>query len=121
MGGRRSAEPAGNAYGGLRSEGRCGDVEGLLLQHHEVVAPAHRGYGREVRWFAVDYSNYCTTERTNRPTRKRTEIALEMVGQLEHEGHFPQARYAFDNGSIRRILHNLRTTEWVLRVCVWGR
>jgi hypothetical protein len=30
--------------------------------------------------------------------RKRTEIALEIVQQLEQEGHFPQASYAFDNG-----------------------
>ena len=30
--------------------------------------------------------------------RKRTEIAREIVQQLEDEGHFPQAHYAFDNG-----------------------
>jgi hypothetical protein len=30
--------------------------------------------------------------------KKRTEIALEIVQQLEHEGHFPLAHYAFDNG-----------------------
>jgi hypothetical protein len=30
--------------------------------------------------------------------KTRTEIALEMVAQLEQEGHFPQANYAFDNG-----------------------
>jgi len=30
--------------------------------------------------------------------RKRTEIAVEIVRQLEAEGHFPQAHYAFDNG-----------------------
>src|SRR5262252_637131 len=30
--------------------------------------------------------------------KKRTEIALEVVQQLEQEGHFPQAHYAFDNG-----------------------
>ena len=30
--------------------------------------------------------------------KKRTEIALEIVQQLEQEGHFPQAHYAFDNG-----------------------
>ena len=30
--------------------------------------------------------------------RKRTEIAREIVPQLEDEGHFPQANYAFDNG-----------------------
>ena len=30
--------------------------------------------------------------------KQRTEMALEMVPQLEQEGHFPQAHYAFDNG-----------------------
>jgi DDE superfamily endonuclease len=30
--------------------------------------------------------------------KKRTEIVIEMVRQLEEEGHFPQADYAFDNG-----------------------
>jgi hypothetical protein len=30
--------------------------------------------------------------------KKRTGIALEIVQQLEQEGHFPQAHYAFDNG-----------------------
>ena len=30
--------------------------------------------------------------------KKRTEIAREIVTQLEQEGHFPQAHYAFDNG-----------------------
>lgn len=30
--------------------------------------------------------------------KKRTEIALEMVKQIEAEGLFPEANYAFDNG-----------------------
>ena len=30
--------------------------------------------------------------------KKRTELALDIVQQLEQEGHFPQAHYAFDNG-----------------------
>jgi hypothetical protein len=30
--------------------------------------------------------------------KKRTEIALAIVQQLEQEGHFPRAHYAFDNG-----------------------
>src|SRR5262245_54678148 len=33
-----------------------------------------------------------------RGDEKRTAIALELVQQLDHEGHFPQAHYAFDNG-----------------------
>jgi hypothetical protein len=30
--------------------------------------------------------------------KKRTEMALEIVQQLEPAGHFPLAHYAFDNG-----------------------
>ena len=33
-----------------------------------------------------------------RAYKKRTEIVVEMVAQLEEEGKFPQADYAFDNG-----------------------
>ena len=34
----------------------------------------------------------------DREYKKRTEIALELVQQIEHECHFPDANYAFDNG-----------------------
>jgi hypothetical protein len=30
--------------------------------------------------------------------RKRTTIAVEMVREIEAEGHVPAAQYAFDNG-----------------------
>ena len=33
-----------------------------------------------------------------RTYRKRTELVVEVVQQLETEGEFPQAHYAFDNG-----------------------
>src|SRR5262244_2965638 len=152
------------------------DADALLPLHRQVVAPAHRGRGREVlsldwtyahhergpkiwgvkkAWDHVarrmaPYQTIVTAVITNRerldgievvvqqPDRyeeevaylqetvqesyaqmeaargrvlelfhhllhrlgykKRTEIALEMVQQLEREGHFPQAHYAFDNG-----------------------
>jgi hypothetical protein len=35
-----------------------------------------------------------------RRDKQRTEIALELVQQLEREGHCPQAHYAFDNGGL---------------------
>lgn len=40
--------------------------------------------------------------------RKRTEIAVELVQQIEAEGHFPQAGYAFDNGVL-----TLELTRWI--------
>jgi hypothetical protein len=36
--------------------------------------------------------------------KKRTEIAREIVTQLEREGHFPQAHYAFDHGVLNLAL-----------------
>jgi hypothetical protein len=39
--------------------------------------------------------------------RKRTELAVEIVRQLEAEGHFPQAPYAFDNGVLTLELTRL--------------
>ena len=36
--------------------------------------------------------------------RKRTEIAVEIVRQLETEGQFPDADYAFDQGVLSRPL-----------------
>jgi hypothetical protein len=39
--------------------------------------------------------------------RKRTEIAVEIVEQLEKEGNFPQANYAFDNSLLSLPLTQL--------------
>jgi hypothetical protein len=39
--------------------------------------------------------------------RKRTERVVEIVRQLEVEGHFPQAHYAFDNGVLSLPLTRL--------------
>lgn len=39
--------------------------------------------------------------------RKRTEIAVEIVRQLETEGQFPQAHYVFDNGVLSLPLTQL--------------
>jgi hypothetical protein len=39
--------------------------------------------------------------------RKRTEMAVDMVRQLEAEGEFPQADYAFDCGVLSRPLTEL--------------
>jgi hypothetical protein len=51
--------------------------------------------------------------------RKRTELALEVVRELEAEGHFPQAHYAFDNSVLHLELTHLiesRGKHWVSEV-----
>jgi len=48
--------------------------------------------------------------------KKRTEIVVEMVAQLEEEGKFPQADYAFDNGVLTLELTRLiesKGKHWV--------
>jgi len=51
--------------------------------------------------------------------KKRTEIALAIVQQLEQEGQFPQAHYAFDNGlltlELTRYLESV-DKHWVSEV-----
>ena len=51
--------------------------------------------------------------------RKRMEIAVEIVGQLEAEGQFPQAHYAFDKGVLTLELTRLiesRGKHWVSEI-----
>jgi hypothetical protein len=51
-----------------------------------------------------------------REYKKRTQIALELVQQIEHEGHFADANYAFDNGVLSLELTGyieLRGKQWV--------
>ena len=48
--------------------------------------------------------------------KKRTEIVVEVVAQLEEEGKFPQADYAFDNGVLTLELTRLiesKGKHWV--------
>ena len=51
--------------------------------------------------------------------RKRTEIAVDIVRQLEEEGHFPKADYAFDNGVLTVKLTQLieqQNKHWVSEI-----
>jgi len=51
--------------------------------------------------------------------KKRTEIAVELVRQIEDEGRFPEAHYAFDNGVLTLELTRLiesRGKHWVTEI-----
>jgi hypothetical protein len=54
-----------------------------------------------------------------RAYKKRTEIVVEMVKQLEAEGNFPQADYAFDNGvltvELTRVIES-KGKHWVSEI-----
>jgi hypothetical protein len=51
--------------------------------------------------------------------KKRTEIVVEMVAQLEAEGNFPHADYAFDNGvltvELTRVIES-KGKHWVSEI-----
>jgi len=51
--------------------------------------------------------------------RKRTEMAVEIVRQIESEGQFPKADYAFDNGvltlDLTRLIEN-QGKHWVSEI-----
>jgi hypothetical protein len=51
--------------------------------------------------------------------KKRTEVVVEMVKQLEEEGNFPQADYAFDNGvltlDLTRVIES-KDKHWVSEI-----
>jgi hypothetical protein len=59
--------------------------------------------------------------------RQRTEMAVEIVRQIEAEGHYPQADYAFDHGVLTRPLTELIESSgkhWIseiecTRLIVW--
>ena len=51
--------------------------------------------------------------------KKRTEMAVEMVKQIESEGNYPQADYAFDQGVLTVALTNLiesKGKHWVSEI-----
>jgi hypothetical protein len=51
--------------------------------------------------------------------RQRTAIAVEVVREIEAEGHFPAAQYAFDNGVLTRDLTRViesAGTHWVSEI-----
>jgi hypothetical protein len=51
--------------------------------------------------------------------KKRTELAVDLVQQIEEEGQFPEAHYAFDNGVLTLRLTRLiesRDKHWVSEI-----
>jgi hypothetical protein len=83
----------------------CLDGGAVIIQQPHVCAE-EMAYVREtvqdsyeqmaqVRGRLLELCHHLTHRRAY---KKRTEIALESARQLEGEGHFPQANYAFDNG-----------------------
>jgi hypothetical protein len=82
-----------------------------LIDGREVVVQPPALPEEEAYWCATAQDSYEQMEAgrgrllallphllPRRAYRTRTEVALEVVMQLEQEGHFPAAPYAFDHG-----------------------
>ncbi|MGH9855527.1 MAG: IS701 family transposase, partial [Blastocatellia bacterium] len=70
----------------------------------------------QVRKRIVELLSY---RRNRQAYRKRTEMAVEIVREIEDEGHFPEANYAFDNGVLTLDLTRLieeRDKHWVSEI-----
>jgi hypothetical protein len=79
----------------------------------QMTAKANYEQMVEVQQRLLELLHYQLHRRTY---RKRTELVIEMVRQLEAEGHFPHANYAFDNGVLTVALTRLieqRGKHWV--------
>jgi hypothetical protein len=79
----------------------------------QMTAKANYAQMVEVQHRLLELLHYQLHRRTY---RQRTELVIEMVRQLEAEGHFPHANYAFDNGVLTVDLTRLieqRGKHWV--------
>src|SRR5262249_50804816 len=65
-----------------------------------VLSRPERGSSLRVTFVMIPTLESNVSQHTlqNPSYKKRTEIALDIVQQLEQEGHFPDAHYAFDHG-----------------------
>ena len=92
-----------------RIDGRDVVVQDPLDLHAEEAylhEPANTSYEQmtAVRQRLLELLHHQLPRRSD---RKRTELAIDIVRQLEAEGQFSQAHYAFDNGVLRVDLTRL--------------
>jgi hypothetical protein len=82
------------------------DPKGLEAEVASLKATAQESYEQmaqaQPRWLELLHDHRHRLE-----YRKRTEMAVEIVRQLEGEGQFPEAPYAFDNGVLTLELTRL--------------
>ncbi len=81
-----------------------------------MTAKEHYEQMEQVRERLLELFHY---QKNRLAYRKRTEIAVEIVSQLESEGQFPDADYAFDQGILSRPLTELieaHKKHWVTEI-----
>jgi hypothetical protein len=89
---------------GLAVEVQVPDFSEEELEYLRVTKQDAYTEMEAVRKRIVELVSY---ERNRLAYRKRTEMAVEIVRQIESEGQFPKADYAFDNGVLTLDLTRL--------------
>lgn len=85
-------------------------------EYLKVTAKSHYDDLEQVRARLIELLHY---HKNRLEYRKRTEIAVEIVRQVEMEGQFPTADYAFDNGVLTVELTTVIETagkHWVSEI-----
>lgn len=101
---------------GLAVEVQQPDFAEAELEYLRMTAQENYSEMEQVEKRLIELVAY---QRNRLAYRKRTELAVEIVRQIEDEGHFPQADYAFDNGVLTRALTKLieqRGKHWVSEI-----
>lgn len=74
------------------------------LEYLQMTRPANYTEMEALQKRLVELLSY---QRNRLAYRKRTEMVVEIVGQIEREKQFPKADYAFDNGVLTLALTKL--------------
>jgi hypothetical protein len=101
---------------GLAVEVQCPDFAEAELEYLRMTVQENYTGMEQIEKRLIELVSY---QRNRLAYRKRTEMAVEIVKQIEDEGHFPQADYAFDNGVLTRELTKLiedRGKHWVSEI-----
>ncbi len=101
---------------GLAVEVQQPDFAEAELEYLRMTVQENYSQMAQVEKRLIELLSY---QRNRLAYRKRTEMAVEIVKQIEDEGHFPQADYAFDNGVLTRELTKLieqRGKHWVSEI-----
>jgi len=106
----------GQRVDGIAVEVQHPNYEKEELAYLEMTAQESYEQMEQVRERLLELLHY---QKNRLAYRKRTEIAVEIVSQLESEGKFPDADYAFDQGVLSRPLTELieaHKKHWVTEI-----
>lgn len=106
----------GQRVDGIAVEVQYPNYEKEELAYLEMTVKDNYEQMEQVRERLLELLHY---QKNRLAYRKRTEIAVDIVGQLEREGKFPHADYAFDQGVLSRPLTKIieeSRKHWVTEI-----